>query len=144
MVHERYPVAFGRDPRIADVPLGLVEHLTDRILEAVLSIDIADHDEVLAIRRPIRFLNVLRYLARRATDHRYPRERPSIYHLAKKFAFDQNSQLSTRRNIQQIRIFQPERLRFIQASPRRKDLQRLSVPRGTVDECLAIRRKARM
>ena len=74
MVEKGDAVALGREPRVADVPRRLVEHLSHRELDARLAADVAHDEELRAVGRPVRVLDAVGHVAGRAARQRRPRE----------------------------------------------------------------------
>src|SRR5260370_8480204 len=76
MVDEGDQVPVRRDADVADPGRAVVQHLPDGIFEPAPVAETARDREVLAVRGPIRILNVVEDLARRPPGERDAGERP--------------------------------------------------------------------
>src|SRR6266511_4616662 len=77
MVEKGDELPIRRDPRLADVAVGLVKDPSDRKLKPVLALDLADDRQLLTVGRPIGPLHVFQNLPRsRAAGYRHTGECP--------------------------------------------------------------------
>ena len=144
VLEERDAVAARREARIAEVPARLGEHLSDRILEAVLAVDVARDREVRAVGRPVGLAHAVHDLARRAAFDRHPRERSEEDAVPKVARVGQDRELALRRDGEQCHPGLAGRRGAGIVRPQREDLGRVARGRRAVEDGLAVGREARV
>src|ERR1700730_8049502 len=128
---------------MADPAPGLVEHFADGILQAIPATHIAHDREAAAVRRPVRPLHVFEQLSRRPTRQRGAGQRAHIHPGAGAMAVEGDGHFARGRNRQQLGMLQPERPRFSRSGACAEDFYRIALPRGAVQDGLAVRSKSR-
>ena len=75
MVDERHLIALRRNAQMADPSIRLVEHLANRILDAIAPTHFANHRQIRPVRGPVRRQNIFQHFARRSSGQRHARQR---------------------------------------------------------------------
>ncbi len=126
-----------REPRVRDVAARFVQRLADRELEALAPFGAADDGQVRAVGCPVGFAHVLCDGTGRATEQGHPGERP-LSHPAFERMPEGHGQLPLRRDRQQKRVRKVEPRRPRSVAAREPGADRLTVPRGRIDEALSV------
>src|SRR5262249_55417406 len=129
---------------MADPAGRLVEGLPNRELQTAAAIDVADDGEAVAVRRPIRPLHVLEHVAgRTAARDAHARECATGLERTHGMAAAGTRHRAVARDAQDVRPRKTDRARLRAPGPADEDLDGPSLPRGSVQDRLAVRREAR-
>ena len=118
----------------------LVADVAERRLDAERAVAAEDRGDVRAVGRPIGLQHLLGHFARRAAGERNASQRAEA---GQSIAAEQDGQLGRFRNGQDVGILHAERPRLRTLPVRDENLGWIAVPRGAVDNRIAIRPEAR-
>src|SRR6266851_5361954 len=112
MLDESEAIPARRRADLTDPVTRLVQHITDRTLDAMPAADVARHDEVFAVQRPCGLANILTNRSRRGTADRHAGERSGCDIARNVMAAERECELAAARDRQNIGVRYADRPRF--------------------------------
>ena len=141
VIDESNLVSVRRNSRVANPPIGLVEHLAQRIFQACRAVGETHACHLSSVRRPVRADDVLGELAGCTSAQREPGQGPIRCVSREKSVLQGDSQLIGARHSENTAAFQSEFSGLRRVSPRGVDFHGIASECGTVDDGLAIASK---
>src|ERR1700680_856606 len=142
MIDECSDVPLRREPRVSNPPLRLIPPFWGRILQPIASLDLPNNNQITSIGCPIGEFHVFKNFSRSAATQRHAGECSAEKKRLHGSTVEQQCHFARRRYGKDVCPGRIQVTRLWTVWPSCKHLRRLTFPRCTVNDRLAVRRKA--